>query len=185
MLWLTNLRRLINSVFLLFWHPCFHRNTAVWHRQRSQREKTADNKCIHFLPRVCGLMAPFLGLLGMNRCRSCLIPSLSFLREEAKFIWDGDSTFGLEGHLETIGLVLSTVLAIKELSLLNGQGGYMRRGGPEACLGFSGTYISFWGVKYKFMRNTWDGFLVWNYWFSGKEHFWRGRGGGTGEDHNL
>lgn len=65
-------------------------------------------------------MAPFLGLSGMNRCRSCLIPSLS-VREEAKFIGDGDSTLGLEGHLETGGLVLNTVLAINELSLVNGQ----------------------------------------------------------------
>lgn len=89
--------------------------------------ETADNKCIHFLPRACGLMAPFLGLPGTNRCRSCLIPNLLFLGEEAKFIGDGDSTLGLEGHLETVGLVLNTVLAINELSLVNGQGEHVRR----------------------------------------------------------
>jgi hypothetical protein len=48
--------------------------------------ETADNKCICVLPRVCGLMVPFLGLLGRNRCRGYHTPSLSFLRKEVKFI---------------------------------------------------------------------------------------------------
>lgn len=148
--------------FSPFLAPLFSQKHSCMAPAEKLEGETADNKCIHFLPRACGLMAPFLGLLGMNRCRSCLIPSLSFLREEAKLVWDGDSTFGLEGHLETVGLVFNTVLAINELSLLSGQGDYERRGGPEDCLGFSGTYISFLGVKYKFMRNTWDEFSAWN-----------------------
>jgi hypothetical protein len=36
----------------------------------------------------------------------------------------------------------------------------VRKEGPEACLDFTGTYISLRGVKYKFMRNTWDEFSM-------------------------
>lgn len=61
------------------------------------------------------------GAAGKDRCRSCLTPSLSFLREDAKFIWDGNRVFGLEGYLETVGLFLNAVLAINELPLLNGR----------------------------------------------------------------
>lgn len=36
----------------------------------------------------------------------------------------------------------------------------MRKEGLEVCLDFIGIYISFRGVKYKFMRNIWDEFLM-------------------------
>lgn len=61
--------------------------------------------------------------------------------------------------METVSSFLYTVLAINELPLLNGQK-CVRRGGLEACLDFTGTSISLQGVKYKFMRNTWDEFSV-------------------------
>lgn len=108
--------------FSPFLAPLFSQKHSCMAPAEELEGETGSNKCIHFLPRAHGLTALFLGLLVMNRCRRCLIPSLSFLREEAKFVWDGDSIFGLGGHLETVGLLFNTLLAINELSLLNEKG---------------------------------------------------------------
>ena len=75
MMWLTNPGSLINSVFLLFWQPCFHRNTAVQHRPEAERagreaqDSSREPSWINGSP---------LGATLNEQVQGCTVPLLNF-----------------------------------------------------------------------------------------------------------